>query len=240
MVLLMTGAKRTVAPYQRALVVVAAVAYYRHRVELLVGIFLQTGLVEPALHARTSFIGLDESDRDIETAREHPAEEVASCRLVADIPHVGIAPLAVGVGEGFHAHHTRNLAVAQTTVVGCVGHNIIIFLHRTAVESFHRHLHIALSGTYPHVAGEDIAYRRGTVAVVEGDGQGLETGCRSRNLNNEFTVLTRRSVEFLSRPAGRHGDFRLRLGPAPKVSVGVLLDNHTVGQQMWQAHLGLR
>ena len=138
-----------------------------------------------------------------------------------------------------HAHNARNLTPAKSAVVDSIGYNVIVTLDRAVAESLDRHFHIALSGTNPNISGKDIEDSSSFVAIVDSDSQWSETGCRGLNADEEPAVLVGCGMELICSPACGNGHVGLCLCPSPKVGFGVLLDNHSVGKNMWQAYFCL-
>ena len=229
----------TVTPCQCVQIIVLPVLDYRLGVEFLVGIFLQAGSIQPALHARSAFIGLDESDRYLKTPRQHTSKEIARRRLLRHILHVGRTPPAVGIVQRTHTLHTWYLTPAQTFIIDSVSHDIIKVLHRAVAEAFDGHLHITLARADPHITGKDVLDGRSSVAVIECYGQRCVAGSRRLHREDEASVLTCRRLHLFRRPAGRHRNRLLRRCPSPKMSIGILLYHHSVRQQVWQPHLCL-
>ena len=167
---LQDGVERAVAPQHGAVVVPFGLeGNDAGRVCRLLRVFLQVLLGQPALHARPAFVCHDESHRHVQRLVHHLCEEIARRRGLAHRLRAHFLPVAVGIFLRLHAHDARYLHVVHAPVGVRVHHFFVISLNRTVAETLHRHLHVALSGAYPHFASEHVVQRQ-LVAVVEGDG----------------------------------------------------------------------
>ena len=144
-----------------------------HRVGWLLGIFLQILLRQPALYARTTFVGLYQPDGDIQRLIHHFGEEITRSREFTDRLWRALTPVGLCVLLWSHSHDAWNLGRTHLTLASSTEHLLVVVQHRTVAKSLHRHLHVRLTSTYPHLAREYIINNNLTVAIVEGDAQRL-------------------------------------------------------------------
>jgi len=199
-------------------------------------VLTQVFLGEPALHACAALVGQDQSDGNVGGTVDHAREEEAHRTAVRQAFGAYDLPFADGVIERCHAHDGGNLGKPDVAVVAGSGHGLVEAFDRAVAKAPHRHFHVALSGTYPHLADEHIV-DDGAVAVVESDGVGGVCGMRRADADHPFAVVTGGGAIGAVVPRGGHGNGFAPLVPPPKTSLRLLLQHHVVGNEMVQSNL---
>ena len=147
--------------------------------------------------------------------------------------------MALCIVEGLGAHHTGNLHEMHALVVVCLDDLLVISFHRTVAEALDGHLHITLSGTYPHLACKDIVQGEG-LTIVKGNGQGLVAGSRGFYLDQPTTVVGGFHRIDRGVPRGSNRNGFTRFCPSPQTCFGVLLENHVVAKNLRQSYFSLQ
>ena len=193
-----------------------------HRVRRVGGVLLQILLRQPALHARTSFISFNDTHGDVEGTTQQTGEEISGGRELADGLRRTLTPLALGVLLRLTTHHAGDLHTAHALRVDGIQHVVVVVLHGTHAEPLHRHLHVRLTCTDPHLSADDVADGQ-RLAVVEGDRQGVITGLGRLHLHEPFAVVASFRADGLVAPRGSHLHRLTGLGPSPQTDFGLLL-----------------
>ena len=232
------GRESAIAPDERTQIVVDKLFHAGHGVEALLGVFFQVVGIEPALHTCPALIGEDKPHGNVESLVDGFGEKPACGRAVADGRGRYSIPVARSVVELFHAHHGRNLHVADAAILARSHHLVVVSLNRTVAKALDGHFHVALPGTHPHLAAQDIA-ERDLFAIVKRDGQWAVAGLRGAHGQKKFSVFAGLGLGCFVRP--RSSDTHRGSGfvPAPKAHVGILLHNHSVTQKMRKTHFGV-
>ena len=234
------GVERAVTPYQCTMVVPLLLEVDdTHRVRRLLGVFLQILLGQPTFHATTAFVGLDESDGNIEGLIHHLGKEIARSREFANSLGRTLAPLGVGILLWSHAHDAGNLGRAYLSLACCIDDFLVVVQHRTIAKTLDRHLHVRLSGTDPYLASHHILDSHLPVTIVKGNRQRLVTGLGRlhRQQPTALFVSLRLATFIAPRRGGNH--LLARLGPTPQTDICLLLYHHVITYQMRQLYFGL-
>ena len=141
-----------VAPEQRTIIISIVLFHHRHRVEWLVGIFLQVFLGQPTLHAAASFVCQYQSHGDVERAVYHAGEEISRRAAFAHGVRIHRFPFALGVFLRSHPHGTGHFRVVNAFGIHGIRHHFVVSFHRAVAESAHGHFHITLSCAHPYLA----------------------------------------------------------------------------------------
>ena len=212
----------TIVPHHRIVHVSAILLADLHRVGRLIRIALQVLLIQPAFHTTAPLVGLNDAHRDIQRATHQAREEIARSTGVLHRLIIHHLPVAVGIVLGMLTNHAGHLHMVNASIPHGICHHIVVALHGAHVESLHRHFHIALSCSHPHLTRED-AIKRELLPIVEGDAQLLEAGLR--RVYSRFPVALSISLSCANSrtPRNRHLDGSVRGSLAPETSIRILL-----------------
>ncbi len=195
------------------------------------GIAADELLRKPAFHRRTAPVAGDDSHRDIEGGVQGRGEIPAHGRKTACRHRIRLLPFPLHIVFCLQRTGLGNLHFADLVPPSPRSEQSLDrALHRAAVETGERHLHIGLSAGKPHLADEHVTERHDTVPVGYFDC--LRIIASTRRSDGEFppAVLPGHGGRLLPAPGGFHDDFGRRSGLAPEIHVAVLLKNAMVAK----------
>ena len=190
----------------------------------------------PALDAAAAPRTVDDPDRDIQRPREHFGEEIgrgaaprggSRREFVPGARNTLLRRIALRIG------HLQE-ADAAALRIGA-GDGLVATLDQTVPIAAERHVHIALTAAKPHLADQHVV-QHPLVATRNGDPLRLVTtgGSFQRHLPAAFPVAFRRGFRA---PRGHDFHRRMRIGPAPKFHIRILLQHHVAADGIGKGDL---
>ena len=123
-------------------------------------------------------------------------------------------------------------------MVGSIYDHLVIVIDGAHPETLDGHLHVRLSGTYPHLSSDNIVDGQ-RLTVVEGDAQRLVTGLWRLDFHEPLAVLAGLRCYCLVAPGGCYLNGLAWCCPSPETGISLLLEHHVVADDMRQSYLGL-
>ena len=204
----------------------------------IVGIFFQVFLGQPTLHARATFVGFDQPDRDVQCLAQGMGEKITYGREFTHRIRSADTPFTRSILQRLRRHRAGNLYASDARMVPCIDNRLVVAFDRAHPETFHRHLHVRLSRADPHLAGEDIADGQG-FPIVKGDAERFVGGLGRVNLDQPTATPVGPGGNGLAAPRGCHFHVPARLGPPPETDIRLLLEHHVVTDDVRQPDPGL-
>ena len=181
----------SVAPEKRVEEVPLELRILRHLegVEVFFRVFFQIVTIEPAFYSASALVCHHQSHWYVERLVDYLCKEISGGRCIAHGFRINLLPFAVGVIEWLAAHYTRNLHVVYTFILVGFQYNLVVAFYRTVAETFHRHLHVALSGADPYFTSQYIL-EGGLFAIIEGNGERSVASLGSLYLDSPLAILS--------------------------------------------------
>ena len=196
-------------------------------VKVHVRAILEKFAAHPGLNHGTAPAGIDDAHRNVKGLGETGAEEVAdrgearTRRRIAFLPSARSIILRLGCTSLVYGHIPQALVLA--------GHGY--FIQRAFDSSGECHLHIALAGTEPYLAYQDVRGLHGLSSAGGTDRLRFESRCGGLNQDLPMPFGIGAGTDGRLEPRSRDCDRRARRGGAPNARLCVLLQDHIVAQQ---------
>ena len=187
----------SIPPEERIVEIPLKAVLHRCGIKILLGVFCEVVLVNPTLHARTALVCLNKSYWHIEHLAHKFCKEISRCREFTYCQRRTDAPRCIGIIKRLTTHLAWYLCRAHA--VGCIEYFKIVVDNRTLTEALQWHFHITLSGTHPHLTGEDIAHCH-WFTIIECHGKGSERSLRRLYADNPFSLFVGLNLVSISRP----------------------------------------
>ena len=191
----------SVAPEKRVEEVPLELRILRHLegVEVFFRVLFQIVTVEPAFYSASTLVCHHQSHRHVERLVDNLCKEISGGRCIAHGFWINLLPFAVGVIQRFAAHHARNLHVVYTFILVGFQYSLVVAFYRAVAETFHRHLHVALSGADPYFTSQYII-EGSLFAIIEGNGERSVASLGSLYLDSPLAILSGLCRILLLRP----------------------------------------
>ena len=201
-----------------------------------IGIGLQQLPRGPALDAAAAPRAVDDPHGNAQHIVEHLGKEIADGRAQRRRLGRKFVPASGDTLFGRIGGRFRNLHIADLPAPGVgPGDDLVGAGHGAVVESQNAHLHIALAGGKPDFADQNVVQLD---LAVAGNRDALRLVTARRGLQHHLpaaVVTALRSHPGAPRGIDLHR--RMRIGPAPKFHIRILLQHHIVADNLRKGDL---